>query len=274
MKLTIEDMTSSNEQNQSEDSLQTSEESENLYAENSLELQELSFKEKLAYKKELHKKRLATMQGKEKRKYIISYYKWYFIAFILCICLSGWLIKTIYHSTFPQELNVAIANDINNDIPYDYIPEAFRDYYNLDNKNIIEIFGNLSICDLENADALEKNTSSNSQLDMYITSGVLDAVIADETALNYCTSNGGAAILDTCLEPELYEQIKDYIVTITDEDGYTNNGEPYAAAIDISGTDFVKNCNISYEKVYLFLPITCTENSERASRFIRLIFQL
>lgn len=49
-------------------------EEENLYAEDALALAGLSFKEKLAYKRQLYKKRVSTMGRKEKIFYTIRYY--------------------------------------------------------------------------------------------------------------------------------------------------------------------------------------------------------
>ena len=46
---------------------------------------------------------------------------------------------------------------------------------------------------------------------------------------------------------------KKYIVTASSDDTYMNEGKPYSAAIDISGTEFANNCNLSYDKVYLMI---------------------
>lgn len=47
---------------------------DNLFSEDALEMASMSAKERRAYKKELRKKRLDSMEGKEKRKYILYYY--------------------------------------------------------------------------------------------------------------------------------------------------------------------------------------------------------
>ena len=77
MKLTEEDFNKHNHEKQQNTPLSTDDKEENLYSENSLELAGLSFKEKLAYKKELNQKRLATMNKGEKRKYILRYYNFW-----------------------------------------------------------------------------------------------------------------------------------------------------------------------------------------------------
>ena len=46
---------------------------ENLYSENALELSRMSFKEKSAYKRQLQARRLASMDSKERKKYILLY---------------------------------------------------------------------------------------------------------------------------------------------------------------------------------------------------------
>lgn len=258
----------------SKEELEDWDEEENLYAENALELSGMTSKEKRAYKKQLHRKRMQTMDAKEKHSYILHYYKWYFIGGIVLIFLLYWLGNTIYTANLPTELIVAITNDGTNAVAEEYIPNAFRDYYDLDRKNIIQVFTNLTIDDADDV-AIQQNTLTDyEKIIVYITSDKLDAIIGNETALNYYKSTGDIAIIDTCLDEKLYEEIEDHIVMAADESSYMNNGKPYAAAIDISKTEFAKNCSLSYDDVYLMIPNNRYSDNDATIRLIKLIFGL
>lgn len=254
----------------------TPDEEENLFEENALELATMSRKERHAYKKELHKKRLASMDGDEKKDYIVRYYKWHFIGAIAFVFIAIWLGKTIYTSTLPLELMVAITNDGMNTIAENYIPKAFREYYQLDNKNIIQIFTDLTI-NQEDADEIhiqESTLTSYERVVVYITSDKLDVIIGDENAYQYYKSTGDIADIEQCFDKDFYHQIKSNIIMGSDETGYMKNGQPYAAAIDISGTDFVNQLQLSYDKVYLMIPNNRYENNSNTKNFIQMIFDL
>ena len=282
MKLTEEDFNEHNHEKQQNPSLSTDDKEENLYSENSLELAGLSFKEKLAYKKELNQKRLATMNKGEKRKYILRYYKWHFIGCILgiiCIFLLG---HTIYRATLPEALSIAITHENGDSDALTYLPDAFREYYHLEEKEIINVITNLRIVNsLEDStsttdelDASSNRTlSDNRQLMIYVNADTLDAIIGDETTLDYCASSGDLNMVQNCLSDDLYKKFEDYMVITTDETGYLNGGKPCATAIDISNTDFAKNCNLPYDQVYFMFPNSCSENNEKTIRLLNFIFE-
>lgn len=247
---------------------------ENLFSENALELSSMSRKERRTYKKDLRKKRLASMEGKEKWKYVVRYYKWHFLgtifACIICICIG----KSIYTSTLPTELLVAVTNDGMNLVCERYIPEAFREYYGLDDKNIIQVFDDLKIENAEDVTIQESMLTDYEKMVVYISSDRLDAIIGDENTLDYYRSTGDIAIIDQCMDDSLYGAIKDYIVEASDDTGYMNDGKAYSAAIDISGTEFVKKCQLSYDTVYLMIPNNRYTENDATMRLIRMIFKL
>ena len=252
------------------------EDDENLFEENALELATMTRKERLAYKKALHKKRMASMEADEKRDYILRYYKWHFIGAFAFIFIAIWLGHTIYTTTLPLELMVAITNDGTNVIAENYIPDAFREYYDLDDKNIIQVFTDLTINndDAESIHIQESTLTSYERVVVYITSDKLDVIIGDENAYNYYKSTGDIAIIDQCFDKEFYSQIESQIIMGSDETGYMNNGEPYAAAIDISGTEFVNNLELGYEQVYLMIPNNRYENNSNTKNLIQMIFKM
>lgn len=248
------------------------EEGEDLYSENALEMSSMSAKERRAYKKELRNKRLETMDGKEKRRYIIQYYKWYFIGAIAAVIFCYIIGRTIYTATLPTELIVAVTNDGTNVISEQYIPDAFREYYQLGKKNTIQIFDDLTIENADDATIQESTLTDYEKMMVYISSNRLDAIIGNEDTLNYYKSTGDIAIIDQCMDDELYQQIADHIVQASDDTKYMNDGKPYAAAIDISDTEFAKKCQFSYDTVYLMIPNNRYVENEATLRLIRMIF--
>lgn len=248
------------------------EEGEDLYSENALEMSSMSAKERRAYKKELRSKRLEAMEGKEKRRYIIQYYKWYFIGAVAAVFLCYVFGRTIYTATLPTELMVAVTNDGTNAVCEQYIPDAFRKYYQLGKKNTIQIFDNLTIEDADDVTIQESTLTDYEKIIVYISSDRLDAIIGNEDTLNYYKSTGDIAMVDQCMDEDLYQEIKDHIVKVTDDTQYMNDGKPYAAAIDISDTEFAKKCQFSYDTVYLMIPNNRYVNNEATMRLIRMIF--
>lgn len=247
---------------------------EDLYTEDALALAGLSFKEKIAYKRQLYKKRIATMGTKEKISYTIGYYKWYFLGVVLLLVCLGWGVRTAYRTTLPTVLSVAILNDPYNETVADYIPEAFREYYQLDNKNFFNIYTSLFVSSTEDTTEIGTAMTDYQKIGYYNMYDMLDAIIGDEEALTlYATSDDTTAI-DLSMDEELYEQIKDHVVTMSDPTGVKNDGKPYTAAIDISDTEFVKECNISYDKVYLMIPSTKYTDNQGTIDLIKLIFSL
>lgn len=250
------------------------EQDENLYSENALELSRMTFKEKRIYKRQLQAKRLASMDSTERKKYILHYYKWHFTGGILLLLFFVLLGHTIYKANLPTELIVAVTNDGPNAVAEKYIPDTFRSYYNLDSKNIIQVFTDLTIDNADDVAIRQSTLTDYEKMIVYITSDKLDAIIGNEQTLNYYKSTGDIAVIDACIDKELYSQIEKYIVTASSDDTYMNEGKPYSAAIDISGTEFADNCHLSYDKVYLMIPNNRYTDNTATTRLIRLIFGL
>lgn len=270
-----ENMNAKSTSNDDTDNRNTDNKDENaLYKEDALALAGLSFKEKLTYKNEIYKNRISSMSTKEKINYTIGYYKWYFLGtalFLICIC---WGIRTAYRTTLPTILGVAILNGSYNETAVDYIPDAFRNYYHLDNKNFFNIYTDLFVSSTEDTEETGTTMTDYQKIGFYYMNDILDVIICDEEALALYISSEDTTAIDLCVDEELYDQIEDYIITMSDPSGVKNDGKPYAAAIDISNTKFVKDCNISYDKVYLMILSKYLDNQENINDLIRLIFSL
>lgn len=247
---------------------------EDEYKEDALEFATMTIPEKIKYKKELQKKRLSKMDTKEKRSYIIGYYKWHFIIGLFALVCLGYIGHLVYRATWPTYVELAIVNNKDETKLNEYIPTAYREYYHLDEKNYIEIYNDLSVSANEDTTEVGLTMSSYQTLGYYTMYDMLDVIICDKEALKLFVSTDDTTAIDISMDQELYNQIEDYVITMSDPKGIKNEGKPYAVALDITETEFAKNCHLSYYDVYLLIPSTKYENNENTINFIKFVFGL
>ncbi|MDE5864869.1 MAG: hypothetical protein K2H34_11050, partial [Lachnospiraceae bacterium] len=168
----------------------------------------------------------------------------------------------------------AILNDPYNHTAADYIPEAFRQYHQLAKKNFFKVYTDLFVSSTEDKEQLGTTMTDYQKIGYYNMYDMLDAIIGDEEALTLYATSDDTTGIDLSMDEALYKKIKDHVITMSDPTGIKNDGKPYAAAIDISDTEFVKNCGISYDKVYLMIPSTKYTDNQGTIDLIKLIFSL
>lgn len=249
------------------------EEQEDLYKEDSLSLVGLSLLKKLAHYHKQYQKQTADMEKKEKAIYTIHYYKWHFLGLILLLVCLGWTGKTVYRATLPKVLRVAIVND-HNDTATEYIPQSFRSYYGLSDKNIITVYSDLDVQSIKEATEVGYTMNDYQTIGYYNTHNMIDVIIGNGSALRVYSSSDDTTAIDLSMDADLYKQIEEYVVFRSDPMGIKNDGQPYAAAIDISDTEFARGCGLNYSDVYLMIPSTKFTNNERTLNLIKLIFGL
>ena len=247
---------------------------EDLYKEDALALVGLSPKEKLAYYRKDYQQRTASMEKKEKFLYTLQYYKWYFLgALVLLVCLC-WVGKTVYTATLPVKLRVAILNDTENTKAKDYISKSFREYYHLGKRNRFTVYTDLEVSPIENVNEVGLTMNDYQTIGYYNTTNMIDVIIGNRNALRVYASSDDTTAIDLSMDEELYSQIEEHVVTMTDSKKVKNEGKPYAAAIDISDTEFARGCGLSYEQVYLMIPSSKFQDNERTLNLIKMIFGL
>ncbi|MBO5089164.1 MAG: hypothetical protein J6C01_10845 [Lachnospiraceae bacterium] len=248
---------------------------EDEYKEDSLEMATMTFRERMNYKKELQRKRIAKMDSKEKRSYILNYYKWHIIIGLFAVVCLAYAGRVIYRMTWPTLLELAIVNNYNETDPTKYITDSYREYYELDDKNFIEIYGSLNdITATEDTTEVGLTMSNYQTIGYYNMYDMLDVIICDEAALHLFVSTDDTTAIDLSMDTDLYKQIEDYVITMSDPKGIKNEGKPYNVALDISDTEFVKECDLSYSKVYLLIPSTKYTDNENTINFIKFVFGL
>ena len=93
----------------------------------------------------------------------------------------------------------------------------------------------------------------------------LEVFIFDEFAMNKLCPTGYLVDVNTCLEPEIVEKVKDRLVYHEDLEG---NVVPMA--IDITDTKYVKDMGIQGEKIFLSFVVN-SPNPEVAKEFVTYI---
>lgn len=226
---------------------------------------------------------LSEMTTKQKLAYIFQYYTWHMIGIVVAVVVLIVIGKTIYHASQPTVLNLAFINNNGEVAMQDYVRESYREYYGLDDKNHINIYCNFNKSS-NGENMYEEGASLDDEMSLYMQSPadesmsytmtvtVLDAMICDEKAVELYASAEETAAIENVIPEELYKKIEDRVVIKSDPNKSKLDGEPYGVAIDVSDTEFIKNCNLTYDKAYLVVPSTRTMNEENVVNFINFIF--
>lgn len=273
-KATITKQNDTREKEQNNTDANKKEDEENAFAEDALALAGLSLKERIVYKKSILKKRLSTMDTKERRKYLIHYYKWHFLATICILFLVSWCARAIYNASLPTPLKLAIVNHGACEYAQTNIPKRYREFYDLSMRNHFNIYTDLEVSKNEDTTQVGNMMTDYQQIGFYCTSNMLDALIVDDTALQLFKKTYDTTAIDYVISDELYQKVKDHIIMANDETGEKNNGNPYALALEITDTEFVKENQLNSPHVYLLIPICKQANDEDVENFIRFVYHL
>lgn len=239
------------------------------------------------HKQEVNERKqyFAEMTTKQKLAYIFQYYTWHMIGIVVAVVVLIVIGKTVYHASQPTVLNLAFINNNGEVAMQDYVRESYREYYGLNDKNHINIYCNFNKssngetmyeegASLDDESSLYMQSPADEAMGYAMTVTVLDAMICDEKALELYASAEETAAIENVIPEELYKKIEDKVVIKSDPNKVKLGGEPYGVAIDVSDTEFIKNCNLTYEKAYLVIPSTRKMNEENVVNFINFMFEL
>ncbi len=218
---------------------------------NRLELHGMSRKEKRKIKKEQLNETISEMEPKEKRKYLLYYYKERIIFSVIAlvvICVVG---RTLYLNSRPITLSYVVINCKNQ---LEFNANAIDEYAKAINKyEGCQIKGDTNVTALREEYANEYEGNPNSQ--QYInfmtmaTADLYDVIFTDDEGAEYCASEDIFYPINKYLDDETYNLVKDDIVL------YKNmEGNPAEMVIDVSDTDFAKSLNVGYDKIYMGFP--------------------
>ena len=256
-------------------------------SEDRLEMSLMSRKDRRARKKALFQEQTASMDKKEKFKYIVYYYKWYFIFAVVAILTVGAFAIAIYKNTRPVSIAVAA---LNSEDPVSVSSQPLEDFAKandmVDGYRVIgDTYYNVSLeYELSNT----SSTSNATSLALLLKDNYYDVIITDLYGLEYLNYACALFFMDDYFDAEILEKYKNNIYYSSD---YADQSNVKAAinaksteilmavgdrdkplAVDISGTEFAKNMNLGYDEVYICFPGGSSRNKKRAKMLLEYIF--
>lgn len=243
-------------------------------SEDNLELRRMKLGARLKAKREKLKANTEGMTNWEKFKYYVYYYKWHVILGALALFCAIAIPTAIYNNSRPVSISYAVVNSPAPNQINEKLFKEYASYYNMEKGYQIRnsIYVTLSQEDYEKEFGQEKD-SSYTQFPTLCWNNYFDIIITNETGLNYCSVNGLIQPLEDRLYDDIYTAIKEkYPRAIVTSPNYDE--KPVEYAIDISDTQFAKDLNVGYDKVYVCFPGESEQNFANVRRFLNYVLEL
>lgn len=238
-----------------------------LYADNNLDMLEMSKKERRAVRKDLYRKNTDGMTRKERFSYFFDYYKWRIIAPVLIIAFVSYLSLTIYMNKRPVALGFAILNAQDLDAVDLSFEDDFIDHFGITGSYQFKESTGLDIdYDYYNEHAEYIQTSNSTDYSILSSDcdlGSNDVIISNSTGLRYCASQNIIKPLKGYMSEAVYTALEPYMVSFDDP-----NGTERTYAIDISDTQFAKDLTLGYSDVYVAFPGATDRNYTNSLRLL------
>ena len=210
------------------------------------------------------KKFIETMKGltwKERFQHFWEYYKWIAIAAVVVIAMTISIVSSVVQNSKEMLYSGVCINLSMSDEGNAYLTEGwFAKLGGNEKKQQIELVP--MALNLEANALTDVESANNEKLIAMVTTGELDYMLMDASALTNAGKNGMFAPLDEFLSQEMIAKFEGKIVTLQVD------GKNYLAAIDISDLPFVKKHMGSTNKVYIGFPGN-TSRSERNEAFLQ-----
>ena len=263
-------------------------ETEEADSEDRLTMALMSGKERRAKKKSIMKARMADMTRKEKIKYIVYYYKWYFFFGVAAVLVFGSLAIAIYKNSRPVSLSAAVLNA---DDPMAVSDKPFEEFVKdakLDkgHRLLADVYYNVN---LEHEIAYTSGSSNASSLAMLVRDNYYDVIITNLAGLEYCNYACILFFMDDYFDQEVIDKYKGRIYYSSDYSDPENAKAAINAkttevlmavgdrskplAVNISGTEFAKKLKLGYDDVYICFPGGKDRNKDRALKLLEYIFR-
>lgn len=214
------------------------------------------------FKEEYHK--LIQMNPKDRKWYILEYYKAQIIGVLVGIIILFYIGLSIYNNTFESALRCLIINNYS-DTPIETssLEEQWHSALDLGKKQTVTV--ETGYISYEGTIVSNADYAYMAKISALVTSNALDFLIADEATIQHFASNDGFLNLETELSPEILELVQDHLYYTAGSDGTLA-----AYAIDISDITFTKETGLTQTPPLLSLFF----NSEQIENLESLILYL
>lgn len=235
--------------------------------EDSLELLDMTPKERRAYRRQQEREKLQELTFWRKVQYIITYYFWKFMAVVAVCTAIVLIIRQAYIMTRPIALDIALVNDMENTTFADTVIALYESYYEVpeDARYLID-----TGFEINPEDTAPNDMTSYTKMMADLNYESTHIIICDADVVQYYAVDGYLTELHFALPPELFEAVKDRLYEC---EGPVEDSDYYA--IDISGTKFAEQTGIQLEQPLLCIPTILGEESRETSfRFIQMILDM
>lgn len=214
--------------------------------------------------------KLKVMTAKQKIGYITTYYKGVFFG-LFCLALLGVYIGDIVIQAQKESLVQGfITNDDWNLFSAEAMEQEYGEYIGLE-KNQTVVFDDGLYIDMGGEMGSDYTAASNGKLLAFVTTQELDVLITTRDIYEYYSGQLPMADLKEMLPADLFEALKDRMLTQTDEAGKT-----IYAALDMTGSRYVAGSEYADEtgvkNNYFLLVPNNSLRKEHTTEFIRYCF--
>lgn len=243
---------------------------ESIVTEDSLELHDMSPKERRRYKWNQEREKIKELTFWRKVQYIITYYFWKFFAVVAAVAGIVIIIHQIYIATRPIALDIALVNDPENEAFEETVTTLYSSYYEVPEDALYRVDTNYVI----HPD--ETYTSSDlayySKMMSNLTKESTQIIICDEDVVKFYAVDGYMTELKHALPEDIYDTLLAEN-RLYECDGPVEDSDYYA--IDLTGMKFVEEAGIQLEHPYLCIPTVLSEEGRAVSfNFIRILLDL
>lgn len=214
------------------------------------------------------KETLAPMTWKQRIDHLWTYYKVVAVVFVILCIVVSLVITGIQNKQIDHLYSGVLVNTPLTDEGMAVFTNDLLQRYGTGNgKEVIDLeqlyYGDDSIPDIA-----ENNQDVLLRLTVLAGAQSVDVILCDEYFLNQFVVYSGYGDVRNILSEKQLAQLSEKLVWSKE----ISENESYPVAVDISDTEFVKNCVTKSNKVYLFFPHS-SDNAERNVDFVDYILQ-
>ena len=209
--------------------------------------------------------KLRKMTFSQKASYIVTYYKWYFIGFLVFCLFAGYVGDALIQSRKEIVLQGFFTNDDLNYFPGEKMEDTYTELLGLDRNHRV-VFDDTLYFDLEGS-ADEYTAASNGKVIATMAVNQLDFMVTTRPVLEHFRGEVPMKDLEEFLPDDILQALRDELVLGLDE-----NGEEAYVGINMRTSRYLRDFEPETE-FFLFVPYRIP-NEEALLQYLRYCFDL
>lgn len=175
--------------------------------------------------------KIKEMDGKRRKDYLLTYYKWPGIFLLIGLAMLGWFVKDVFFQPEPVSMGCAYGVELT-DEQKNELTDGYMEYYGYNPKKCAAVVATDNLFE-GTAQQMDAN-GQEMALFAQIASGQIYYLILDESLLKLYANGGIYSGLEEVLPKEMVDSFGDNVMTLTDPE----TGEEYKAAVDLKALGF------------------------------------